>query len=183
MNQWQIRLAVQSIKRGGVIAYPTESVYGLGCDARNLSAISRLLAIKHRPFEKGLIILASDISQVIPLLAPLNQQQSDKLSQPQPRATTWLIKKSAQVSPLLSGSHNQLAVRITEHPIAKELCYQLGRPIISTSANRSAKPTTCSTARMRNMMREPLALILSGKCSGQDPSQIIDLSTGQVLRS
>ncbi len=183
MIPWQINLAIEAVSQGGVIAYPTESVYGLGCDARSLSAISRLLSIKNRPYHKGLIILVSDISQAQPFLAPLSKSQLNQLAQKQTRATTWLIDKASDVSPLLSGAHNKLAVRITDHPLAHCLCSQLGRPIVSTSANLSGKPTTRSTARIRNQLMQPLDFILSGKCSGQSPSQIIDLSTAKMLRS
>ena len=183
MNSWQINRAVSCLQAGGVIAYPTESVYGLGCDASNLSAITQLLEIKNRSYKKGLIVLVSDIQQALSLLAPLSSSQIQTINQPRARATTWLIEAANHLSPLLIGDHEKLAVRVTNNPIAKALCQQFNQPIISTSCNLSGKPTTTSTANVRNKMLFKVDQIVAGICCGQEPSQLIDLKSGQVLRS
>lgn len=182
MNSWKIKRAVSCLQAGGVIAYPTESVYGLGCDASNLSAITQLLTIKNRSYKKGLIVLVSNIEQALPLLAPLSKSQIELISRPASRATTWLIKANIFLSPLLIGNHKKLAVRVTNNPTAQQICQQFNQPIISTSCNLSGKPTTTSVSFVRNKMKRYPIKIISGACCQQSPSQIIDLETRQVIR-
>jgi len=182
MNNWQIRDAVKLLNSGGIIAYPTESVFGLGCNPYNLKAVSRLLEIKQRPYTKGLILLVSDIKHALPLIQPLNREQLDQISQPSDRATTWLLNKDPHVSPLISGNHPKLAVRIATNPIAKQLCHSFGKPIISTSCNLSSKPMSTKTSEIRNKFLLKVDKILSGSCCQQSPSRIVDLETGKILR-
>ncbi len=182
MNFWQLDLAVKTLQTGGIIAYPTESVFGLGCDASNLKAIERLLSIKQRSYKKGFIVLVSDIRYALPLLSPLSSVQIDKIDQTSVRATTWLINKRSDLSPLLVGEHQKLAVRVTDNPIAKKLCELFAKPIISTSCNLNAKSTSSHVSYIRNKMILKVDQIVSGRCSGQPPSQIIDLDSGVVIR-
>ena len=182
MNFWQLDLAVKTLQAGGIIAYPTESVYGLGCDASNLKAIARLLAIKQRSHKKGLIVLVSDIRQALPLLSPLNSAQIEAINQPSPRATTWLINKRPDLSPLLVGVHHKLAVRVTDNPTASALVELFGKPIISTSCNLNTKPASSKVSDIRNRMILKVDQIVSGPCSGQPPSRILDLDSGVVIR-
>ena len=182
MNRWQINLAVKTLKAGGIIAYPTESVYGLGCDASNLTAIANLLAIKNRSHTKGLIVLVSDIQQAFSLLSPLSTRQIETINQKSTRATTWLINKRKGLSPLLVGDHEKLAVRVTSNPIAQSICELMGKPIISTSCNLSKKPASSQVSAIRNKMVLKVEQIVSGPCCGQQPSRIIDLESGVVIR-
>jgi len=182
MNHWQLRRAVESLKSGGVIAYPTESVFGLGCDPSNLTAIDRILSIKNRSYKKGLIILVNDIQQALPLLAPLQPEQIEKINQKLERATTWLIEKNDKVSSVLSGEHQKLAVRVTSNPTAKKLCGMFGKPIVSTSCNLNTKPASPRLAEIRNQFHLKVDQIIAGSCCGQPPSQIIDLESDVVLR-
>ncbi len=181
MNRWQIHLAVKKIKAGGVIAYPTESVFGLGCDASNLQAVSHILQIKKRPYTKGLIVLVSDICQASHLIKPMTAKEQQKVNQESNRATTWLIEKQSHVSPLISGLHEKLAIRVTSNPTARTLCQLFGMPIISTSCNLNKKPTSNSVSTIRNKVIDQVS-VLSGKCCEQQPSQIIDLESGLILR-
>lgn len=183
MNHWQLTQAVKTLKAGGVVAYPTESVYGLGCDAYNLQTIERLLSIKQRSYKKGLIVLVSDIRQAVPLLSPLSSAQIESINQTSSRATTWLIDKRSGLSPLLVGEHDKLAVRVTTHVIARTLCELFGRPIISTSCNLSAKPASSKVANIRNIMRLKIDQIVTGHCHNQPPSRIIDLQSGVIVRN
>ncbi|MBV1909338.1 MAG: threonylcarbamoyl-AMP synthase [Kangiellaceae bacterium] len=183
MTNWQLRQVLKSLKQGGVIAYPSESVYGLGCDAQNLDAIAKLLDIKHRSYTKGLIVLVSQIEQAFPLINSLTIQQIKQIQQPKSRATTWLIKKSDKVSSLLAGTHSKLAVRVTSNPIAKSLCEAIQGPLVSTSCNRNGKPTTTAALVVRNKFNFKVDQVIAGSCGGQAASQIIDLESGQILRS
>jgi L-threonylcarbamoyladenylate synthase len=182
MNRWQLHLAIKTLQSGGVIAYPTESVFGLGCDASNLKAVAKILSIKKRSYKKGLILLVSDIQQAFPYINQLSQAQIKKINEKNSRATTWLIEKNNMLSPLLSGKHLKLAVRVTSHPIAKILCESINRPIVSTSCNLNGKPTSVKTCVVRNKNKINIDGVLSGVCSGQQASRIIDLETMKVFR-
>lgn len=136
MTQAQITMA-----QGGVIAYPTEAVYGYGCDPFNEEAVERLLAIKERPWHKGLILIAADMDQLEPLLAPLTPEQLARLEDTWPGPNTWLIPDPEDLVPkIVKGVHGSVAVRVCGHPVARRLCEQWGGPIVSTSANRSGEP-------------------------------------------
>jgi L-threonylcarbamoyladenylate synthase len=183
VHQWQYRKAIKTLKSGGVIAYPSESVYGLGCNPYNLQAVSDLLSVKHRSYKKGLIILVSDIEQASSLIEPLSTQQKQRIQNHHGRATTWLVNKSERTSPLLAGNHPKLAIRVTSNPVAKKLCEMMQGPIVSTSCNRNAKPTSRSAAVIRNKFYLPLAQIIPGACGGEPASRIVDLESGQILRA
>ena len=183
MTSWQLRNAIKTLKSGGVIAYPTESVFGLGCDPYNLSAVSKILSIKSRSHNKGLILLVSDIRQALPLIKPLTKKQVAQINQKDKRATTWLLNKASTTSPLLSGTHKKLAIRVTTNPVAKRLCQAFGKPIVSTSCNLNTKPTSTKVSNIRNKMGLKVDKIISGSCCQQPPSRIIDLETQIILRN
>jgi len=183
LNRWQLTHASEVLLQGGLIAYPTESVYGLGCLPQAEGALKRLLALKNRPAHKGLILLVSHIEQAAPFIQPLTGSQQAQINQPRARATTWLIPRKPHLSELLCGHHQKLAVRVTTHPQARALCELVGTGLVSTSCNRSGKTELTSSSAVRNRMKEALDLILTGRCGGQAPSQIIDLISGQVIRS
>jgi len=182
MNDDLFSRAVQCLKSGGVIAYPTESVFGLGCDANNLPAVSRILKIKNRAANKGLIMLVGDILQAYRFVQPLNDEQLAKITAPSERAITWLLGKSANVSDLIAGGHPKIAIRITTHPVARALCGQLGSPIISTSCNLSGSPAFTNAELVLKHMNSQVDLILDGECGGEAPSKIVDLDTGEQFR-
>ncbi len=138
-SHFKIRLAVQKIKAGEIIAYPTEAVFGLGCDPLNEKTVSKLLALKHRPVEKGLILIASSFSQLEPYLV-LNEKILSQITPTWPGPVTWIIPSQPWVPEWLTGNHSSLAVRVTNHPIARLLCEKNGEPLVSTSANINSKP-------------------------------------------
>lgn len=179
----QIQQAAQVILRGGVIAYPTESVYGLGCDPTNLAAIKKILSIKNRSKSKGLIILVSKIEQALPYLLPLSSTQLAQLATPKTRATTWLIPCKKEISALLSGNSTKLAIRITQHPIAQAICNSANSALVSTSCNLSGQVELSSAIEVEQQMGSKLDFIVDGKVGGQAPSQIIDLISGQIIRN
>jgi L-threonylcarbamoyladenylate synthase len=182
LTRWQLEQARKIFTDDGVIAYPTESVYGLGCHPFNSKALAKILQIKQRPAKKGLIILVSDINQASPFITKLSNQQLAFINQPRDRATTWLIPRQPQLSELLCGQHAKIAVRVTTHPIAKQLCDYFGSALVSTSCNRQGKSEMKTKNEVRNKMGTVVDLIIKGDCGQQAPSQIIDLETGRVLR-
>lgn len=183
MSSQQINEAVRVLQQGGVIAYPTEAVYGLGCDPNNHHAVERLLAIKQRSRDKGLILIAADFLQLRPYLAEIDNALKAKILATWPGPVTWLWPAKPTVSSLLRGKHDTIAVRVTAHPLAAALCREFAGPLVSTSANLSGKPPTRSADEVRNQLGEQLDYVLEGKVGGRTkPSEIRDALSGEVLR-
>lgn len=177
--------ALSVFKKGGVIAYPTEAVFGLGCDPDNSQAIKKLLKIKSRPVEKGLILLAGDFKQLLPYLdiSQLSQTQIETALSRWPNSITQVLPAKPNLSPLLTGQFNSIAVRITDHPDVVALCQNTGRPIVSTSANLTGQPPAKTWQQVQQQLANKIDYLLKSDTLGYDsPSQIIDGLTGQVLR-
>jgi L-threonylcarbamoyladenylate synthase len=182
-SNWHLRRASEIIRSGGVIAYPTEAVYGLGCDPWDQYAVSRILAIKNRSIRKGLIVIASDISQLESLIIFPDSKTEKKVNKTWPGPVTWILPASDQCPFWLKGEHAGLAVRVTAHPLCRALCESAG-PIVSTSANISDKPPATSGWKVQMMLGDQLDYILRGGPSGQErPSSIIDAISGKKIRS
>ena len=178
------KVAADVLLSGGVIAYPTEGVYGLGCDPFNADAVGRILKVKVRPLAKGLILIADRLERLLPLLANLSTRELSMLQQSRPRPTTWVVPHNGRLPAWITGDRDAVAVRITAHPLAKALCHFSGMPIVSTSANRSGKRALVSSIQVRHHFGHELDGVLSGNVQrpGQS-SQIIDLVSGKPLRS
>jgi len=183
ISAWQIRHAVHVLKQGGLIAYPTEAVFGLGCLPGDTEAIRKLLQLKQRPIEKGLILLASELSQLEPYLDQLKPHILQKIQSSWPGPTTWILPTPAATSPLLKGNFNTIAVRISAHPIVRELCHQCHSPIISTSANITGKNMSYSAFDVRRHFNNHLDYILNGPLGNSEkPTIIKDAITDQIVR-
>lgn len=183
MASQQINQAIKALQQGGVIAYPTEAVYGLGCDPANSQALKRLLSLKQRSRDKGLILIAADFDQLSPFLAEIDSSLKAKVLSTWPGPVTWLWPAKPTVSSLLRGIHDTLAVRVTAHPLAAALCRAFGGPIVSTSANLSGKPPARSSEEVYGQFGEQLEYVLAGEVGGLSrPSQIRDALTGAVIR-
>jgi L-threonylcarbamoyladenylate synthase len=180
---WQIREAVRRIGSGGVIAYPTETVYGLGCDPFNAMAVLRVLDLKQRKIGQGLILIASDFAQLEPLLQPLPVAVRNRVLKTWSGPITWTLPCLPETPVWLRGAHRSLAVRLTSHPLARTLCEAWDGPLVSTSANRHGKPPAISALGVRIAFDAELDCILHGKVSATGtPSEIRDGITGRVLR-
>jgi len=183
MHPWQLRWAAQIVRHGGIIAYPTESVYGLGCDPLDPAAVQRLLELKGRSLEKGFILIAASLEQIAPYLAPLGGAALQRLRASWPGPVTWLLPARAGVPDWLCGAHDTLAVRVTAHPLAAALCRELGHPLISTSANRAGQRPARNALRVRCLFDQRLDYILHGPTGGLGrPTEIRDLRSGRVVR-
>lgn len=165
-----------------MIAYPTEAVYGLGCDPWNPLAVSRIFGIKKRSINKGLIVIASDLAQLESLITFPNQKILNKVTSTWPGPFTWIVPASDQCPDWLRGDHTGLAVRVTNHPVCRALCEMMG-PIVSTSANVSDKPPAMVGWKIQMMFSEKLDYILRGSSSGEAcPTTIIDAVSGKLIR-
>lgn len=184
MNDQAIRRAARLLRRGGVVAYPTEAVFGLGCDPRDRKAVRRILRIKRRPWQKGLILIAADFEQLTPYLEPLDPALWDTVLASWPGPVTWLLPARRRVSRWLRGRHRTLAVRVTAHQQAAALCRAFGGAIISTSANRSGRPPVRTTLAVRGRLGRDVDFVLPGAVGGAArPSEIRDPASGRILRA
>ena len=171
------------IRNGGIIAYATESCYGLGCDPRNYQAICKILALKGRPKNKGLILIASDLAQLSSFISPLSVEEREKLMQFWPGPTTVLLPTARNTPYLIIGRHKSLAARVTAHTDAARLCRALDMALVSTSANRSGQRAlktyqACVAAFGKQVM------VLPGRIGKRKrPSTIMDFKSGKIFRS
>ena len=179
-----LRQAVNTLKSGGVIAYPTEAVWGLGCDPFNEQAVLDLLVLKQRPMAKGLILIAASVEQVEPYLQLLTPEQRQTVVNSWPAAKTWVVPVEEQFPIWVRGEHLSVAVRVSAHPPVQALCNAFGGAIISTSANITGKKTAKTTLQIRQQLADGVDYIFSAPLGGlKNPSQIRDARTGQILRA
>jgi L-threonylcarbamoyladenylate synthase len=176
--------AREALAGGGIVAYPTEAVFGLGCDPANPEALARLLALKGRDTAKGLILIAHAQAALEPWLAPLDNDMRARVDPTWPGPVTWLLPAASGVATALRGEHDTLAVRVTDHPVAAALCRAWGGPVVSTSANRAGGEPARSADEVRALFGDQLDLIIEGEVGGRDrPTTIRDGRTGQTLRA
>ncbi|MCO6412884.1 MAG: Sua5/YciO/YrdC/YwlC family protein [Thiogranum sp.] len=182
-SSWRLHNAARWVKAGGVIAYPTEAVFGLGCDPGNRAAVTRLLAIKERRVEKGLILVASDWHQLAHWLEDIPAALRQRLDRSWPGPVTWLIPAAKSCPAWLRGKHAKLAVRITDHALVRQLCRLLDSAIVSTSANRSGQRPARSLLEVRLQFGQQIDFILPGPLGTlAGPTEIRDLESGRVIR-
>ena len=177
--------AAIALQTGGVIAYPTEAVWGLGCDPRNEQAVLRLLAIKQREVEKGLILIASHLDQLRPFLnlaaVPAENLAAVLASWPGPH--TWVMPASAAAPRWITGAHDGIAVRISAHPLVIELCNAYGGALVSTSANRAGQPAALTRETLDPAVLEGVDGLAAGETGGLGaPTAIRDALTGAAIR-
>ena len=180
-----IRRLAAHLARGGLIAYPTESCYGLGCDPRNRNAVLRLLKLKQRPQRKGLILIADKYAQLAPYLQSLTPAEQDTLKNDGAQAITWLMpaKPSCPSCPRwLRGAHDTLAVRLTSHPEAVALCNALDMALVSTSANRSGGKPARTYAQCQRLFGAPVWVLPGRVGKRKKPSTIRAWASGKVIR-
>lgn len=171
--------------RGGVLAYPTEAVWGLGCAPFDGEAVHRLLAIKRRPVEKGLILVGGDVAQFDALVdwTALPDARREEVRASWPGPNTWVVPVTSAVPGWITGGHGSLAVRVSAHPVVAALCARFGGPIVSTSANLTGEPPAFD----RDALSPALLALVDGVCEGETggfgaPTAIRDALTGNVLR-
>ncbi len=184
MDKLNLQLACRNLEQGKLIAYPTEAVWGLGCDPQNEKAVGRILRLKARPVYKGLILVAATREQFGKLLHGLSSKQQARLQASWPGHVTWLIPDPGQLIPeWIKGSHQCVAVRVSTHPIVQQLCTLFGAPIVSTSANKTGAAEIRSRATLEETFGGSIDCIVSGELGRADkPSEMRDLISGKVIR-
>ncbi|MGX2039652.1 Sua5/YciO/YrdC/YwlC family protein [Methylocaldum sp. MU1018] len=183
LSKFRLRLAASRLRDGGIIAYPTEGVYGLGCNPLNRRAVLRLLALKERPAAKGLVLIAAKFDQIEPYLDIPTEFMRNRILSTWPGPVTWIIPAAGWVPAWLRGAHASVAARVTAHPEAAALCRAFGGPIVSTSANKSGQPPARTPVAVRKHFSTNHVLLIPGRLGGRrGPTAIYDASTGARLR-
>jgi len=176
--------AARLLQAGGLLAYPTEAVFGLGCDPEQREACQRLFAIKQRPLKHGVVLIAADFEQLRSWIGAIEATTLAQVRATWPGPYTWVLPGSPRVPTWISGQHQGIAVRVTAHPVAAALCRDFGGVLVSTSANRHGQPPARSASEVAAAFGEDLDALLEGPLGSlQQPTPIRDARTGAMLRS
>ena len=179
----RLRMALQALAAGGVVACPTEAVWGLSCDPWNRGAVRQLLALKGRSPAKGLILVAATQQQFEFLLDGLDLQQRRTLTASWPGPNTWLVPHRGRVPGWIHGEHDKVALRVSEHPVISALCAGWGGPLVSTSANPAGRRPPRLVFQVRRYFDQRLDYLLPGALGDSArPTVIRDLASGRVIR-
>jgi L-threonylcarbamoyladenylate synthase len=173
----QIKQAINILKNGGVVAYPTDTVYGLGACMTDINAVDRIFQVKGRPKGMALPVLLADkkqIAEIVTAVTPSAKRLADEFF---PGALTIILPKSANVPGIITGGGRTIAFRIPNHPVPLALVNGLGKPIVGTSANLSGQPSALTAAEVRTQIGDKIDMVIDGgKCPGGIESTIVDLS-------
>ena len=182
---WRGRLieALQALRRGGIVAYPTEAVFGLGCDPFDIEAVHRLMEIKQRPPGQGLLLIAATPAQVRPLIGTIDDDRWSAILATWPGPVTWVFPASRRAPACLQADDGTLAIRVTAHPVARALCMAHAGPIVSTSANHRGQRPARTALEVRRRMGNDITAIVSAPVGGLErPSRIYRAIDGSCLR-
>jgi L-threonylcarbamoyladenylate synthase len=180
----QIDRAARIIRGGGIVAYPTEAVFGLGCLPDDRAAVERVLAIKRRPWQKGFVLIAASVEDLVQLVELPDDPLRSTILATWPGPVTWALPARRGAPRWLKGRRDTLAVRVTAHTIARALCMRVGGPVVSTSANVSRRPPHRRLLQLRRDLGSLVDYVLPGALGGSArPSAIRDGRTGRTLRA
>ncbi len=183
MGNFHLNRAVKTLNQGGIIAYPTEAVFGLGCYPEDVYSVARILSLKGRSVKKGLILVAASLEQIESYVDYPDDIVRQKVSVSWPGSVTWVLPATENVPGWISGYKDTVAVRVSAHPTVQALC-QLGGVIVSTSANPARKTPATNAFKVRSYFGNNIDYILSGNTGGKNlPTEIRDAISGNVLRS
>lgn len=176
---------LDAYRTGQVIAYPTEAVVGLGCDPVNRDAVMALLALKHRPQEKGLIVVASNYSQLLPLVndAAIPMDRRTQIFSSWPGPVTWLLPKSTKAPVWVTGNSDYIAVRVSAHSVVRQICDKLNAPLVSTSANVSGQPPLTSISATQQQFGDALYYVEGQTDGAHAPTTIRHGISGEIIRA
>ncbi len=175
---------VEQLKQQQVVAYPTEAVFGLGCDPRSESAVKKLLILKQRPVEKGLILVAHKLELLLPFIntQQLHDQHWDLITAHYDHPITWVVPANQDTPKFITGQFSSLAVRLCTHPAVAQICEQTGFAITSTSANLSGHPPCKTAQEVRSQFGKFFPALDMPVGNAINPSEIRDIFTQQIFR-
>lgn len=178
-----IRQAVQTLRQGGIILYPTDTIWGIGCDAANAEAVHRIFQLKQRADSKAMICLVDSADRLQRYVRGVPDVAWD-LIEFADKPLTLILDGATGVAPALIAEDGSLGLRVTRENISHELCYRYQRAIVSTSANISGQPSPATFAEISDEIKQGVDYIMRSRqndTAGAKPSQIIKLSSdGQV---
>lgn len=175
-------MAANAVLQQGIIAYPTEAVYGLGCLPDNYRGVARILALKKRSWKKGLILVAADSLQIEPYISYPDSRIREKVMASWPGPVTWLLPASALTPWWIRGKHKSVAVRVSNHPVVMSLCMMTGA-LVSTSANPEKFPPARHAGKVRNYFNNKLDFIVPGSVGHLSmPTEIRDAVSDEIIR-
>jgi L-threonylcarbamoyladenylate synthase len=179
-----LQFIVNQLRQQQVVAYPTEAVFGLGCDPDDQIAVEKLLQLKQRSWEKGLILIAADYEQLRPYVddSQLTQEQMNHVFSRWPGPVTWVMPAHSATPKWLTGRFNSLAVRVSDHLLVRALCLAFGKPIVSTSANLSGLAPCKTYLAVKQQFGQSFPVLDGMVGERQNPSEIRDALTGELFR-
>ena len=181
-QRFKYTMAAKALRAGGLVAYPTEAVYGLGCDPHNQDALRALLALKRRSPAMGLIVISHSIETALSYIDSPSDELVNKLKSSWPGPNTWIVKVK-NLNELVTGGRETVALRVSAHPVCQQLCAAFGDVLVSTSANVSGKPPATNLLQLRRQFPNGIDHIIGGALGDSSkPTQIIDSRTDKVLR-
>lgn len=186
MDRLDSQHAARCLKSGGVVAYPTEGVWGLGCDPRNEAAVMHVLSIKRREVARGLILIAGDESQLAPFIdmAALSGDAKARVRDSWPGPNTWIVPASVWAPAWITGAHAGIAVRVSAHPDVVALCAAFGGALVSTSANLTGEPAVSTADALDPRLLAMIEGVVAGETGGlASATPIRDALTGATLRA
>ncbi len=173
----QLPEAVEILRGGGIVAYPTDTVYGLGADVANERAVLKIYAAKQRPLESAIPILLSDTSDIANVACDIPDIAWRLAERFLPGGLTMILHKLPSVSSVISGGSDKIAVRVPDHPVPLTLIRLLGRPVTGTSANLTGSPNPLTAEDVRKQLGNSTDLIIDGgRCRGDTASTVVDLT-------
>ena len=182
MNAFHIARASRVIRSGGVIAHATEGVWGLACNALDRAAVRRVLAIKHRAMDKGLIVIGAAADDFAPELEVLPAEARETIARSWPDAVSWVVS-NVRFPVEVTGRRSTVAVRVPGHAQARALCQVAGQPLVSTSANRSGQPAPVTELQVRQAVGREVDYVLPGRTSGRRGPSEVRAWRGAVFRA
>ena len=185
MTAWRLNRFARAAARGAVFAYPTDTIWGLGCHPQYLQSVRRIQRIKRRSLQKALILLSSSVDYLHGYVdEKLLTQHADKLSHPQARPLTWVCPAAPECPGWLTGGLSSIAIRISDMQPIRQLSSAIRAPLVSTSANISGRPNARNALAVHKLFRQQVDFIIDGFATGgSQASRIIDLQSGKILRS
>ena len=183
MSPWALNRFVHAVSQGAIFGYPTDTIWGFGCHPLIASSVARILQIKNRGADKGLILLSSRLEYCADYVG-LDTEQLQPVLSTTNHPTTWLVPASENCPAWIRGNNSTVAIRITDHPLLEFLCDRLEAPIVSTSANRHGKATARNSVQMHKQFGVELDFIVTGFITGSNrPSEIKSLLNGTTARN
>ncbi len=184
MSPWAINRLSKAVEKGAVIAYPTDTIWGLGCHPMCAPAVVNIINIKQRGLEKGLILLSPELDYCIPYMREdISNPAIRRLEKSYSHPVTWLVPASPECPVWLTGDFATIAIRITNHPFIGSICSAMHSPIVSTSANRHRKPSVRNALQARRQFGENLDYVVTGFSTGTGcASEIKSLESGRIFR-